>query len=192
MSMIPAPREGGRLRTVETDIQTVLAEPIEAFDRVSGERTMRDLRLVVFKHRALIVLTALSTVLGTWTWLWLRSETWETSAKVMIRFAREVADPRTTLSPNSTRVVSGVRPDIYTESELIKSFALIDRLVTQLGLDQPVVEVPPAALLPRIRYHLRHAYRWVRDMADEVQIAVGLKARMSQKEKVILALVKGL
>jgi uncharacterized protein involved in exopolysaccharide biosynthesis/Mrp family chromosome partitioning ATPase len=191
MSMMTTSRDATRLRTIEPDVQTVLADSSDAFERPDSP-TIRDLRLVVFKYRALIILTALSTILGTWTWLWLGAESYETSAKVMIRFAREAADPRTTLAANSTRVVSGGRPDIYTESELIKSFALIDNLVTQLHLDQPAVDIRPVALLPRIRFHLRHAYRWVRDAVDDIQIAVGLKARMSQKEKVILALVKGL
>jgi len=192
MSMIPVTRDTARLRTIDSDVQTVLADPVDPFDHRGDEQPIRDLRLIVFKYRALILLTTFATLFGTWAWLWLRSETYETSAKVMIRFAREVADPRTTLSPNSTRVVSGVRPDIYTESELIKSFALIDRLVTELHLDQPPVEVPPAALLPRLRFHIRHAYRWVRNELDEVQILLGLKPRMSPKELVVLALVKGL
>jgi uncharacterized protein involved in exopolysaccharide biosynthesis/Mrp family chromosome partitioning ATPase len=154
--------------------------------------SLRDFILILFRHRALVAAVFLGTILGTCLWLWLGHETYETSARVLIKFARDAADPRTSLSPSTTRVLPSTRPDINTEAELIKSYALAEEVVATLHLDQPQRQVTPTDILPWIKFQLRRAYHGLQDLTDEVQIRLAFKERLSEREKAIVALVKGL
>lgn len=161
----------------------------------SGERrdaSLRDVLLVIFKHKLLVVSVFLATILSTCLWLWIGGDSYETAARVMIRFSRDDADPKTSLSASNTRLIPANRPDINTEAELIKSYALVDRVIRTLHLDIPPVQVPPPRLFPRIKFELRRGYRAIRDFTDEVQIAAGLKDRLTNREKVIVQIMQGL
>src|SRR5690242_12272543 len=152
--------------------------------------SLRDFVFILFRHKILVLAVFLSTILGTCLWLWLGYQSYEASAKVLIKFARDSADPRTSLSPN-TRVLPETKPDINTEAELIKSYALVEKVVTTLHLDQPQPQVPPPGFLPRIKFELRRTYHWLRDLLDEVQIMLAFKERLSPKEKAIVELIQG-
>ena len=152
----------------------------------------RDVLEVLFRRKGIVVSVFLATLLGTCGWLWIRGDSYETSAKVLIRFAREASDPRSELSQSTTRVVSAARPDINTEAELIKSYALADEVVEQLRLDQPRPPTPPPGLFARIRFEAKRLYHSVKGAAEEVEIAAGLRPRLSSREKAIVALIQGL
>src|SRR5690242_189490 len=154
--------------------------------------SLRDFLWILFRHKALVIAIFLSTVLGTCLWLWLGYESYEASAKVLIKFARDAADPRTSLSPTTTRVLPETKPDINTEAELIKSYALVSEVVTTLHLDEPQPQIPPPGLLPTVKFELRRTYHWLRDLVDDVEIMLAFKDRLSSKEKAIVELIQGL
>jgi uncharacterized protein involved in exopolysaccharide biosynthesis/Mrp family chromosome partitioning ATPase len=161
----------------------------------SNERhdtSLRDLLSVIFKRKVMVVSIFLATVVSTCLWLWIGGDTYETAARVMIRFSRDDADPKTSLSAANTRLIPANRPDINTEAELIKSYALVDQVVTTLHLDTPPAPIPPPGIFPRIKFELRRGYHAVRDFADEVQIAAGLKDRLTDREKIIVEIMQGL
>src|SRR5262245_34021198 len=156
---------------------------------------VRDFSLVFFKYRLLIVATFLATMAGTLLWLCLKSDSYETTAKVMIKFAREVTDPRTSLSPtssSSSKMMALGRVDINTEAELIKSFSVLQQVVTKLGLDQVQPEIPPPGLVARLKFELRRAYRSARDFLDTAQVRIGLKQPLTAYESAVVLLAQGL
>lgn len=163
-----------------------------AWKRRVHSGSLLDFLAILFRHLSLVTVIFLATVLGTVTWMMIEPENYEVSARIMLRFAREAADPRTSLSPNTTRVLPAARPDVNTEAELIKSYALIEKVVVDLGLDRPYEPPVPKAFFPRMKYELRRTYHNLRDELDEIQIAAGLKDRLSPKEKAIVTLIKGL
>jgi uncharacterized protein involved in exopolysaccharide biosynthesis/Mrp family chromosome partitioning ATPase len=156
------------------------------------ETSVRDVLRVIFRRRGLAIAVFLATVIATCLWMWIGGDSYETSARVMIRFARDDADPKTSLSAANTRLIPANRPDINTEAELIKSYALVDRVVTTLHLDVPPVEIPPTSVIPRIKFELRRAYHSVRDFTEQVEIATGLSEHLSNREKAIVAVMRGL
>ncbi len=162
------------------------------FRRDDSSGSLLDFLAILFRHISLVAVIFLATVLGTVTWMMVEPANYEVAARVMLRFAREAADPRTSLSPSTTRVLPAVRPDINTEAELIKSYALVEQVVVSLGLDKPVERPVPQYFFPRVKYELRRAYRNLRDALDEAEIAAGLKERLSPKEIAIVGLMKGL
>lgn len=154
--------------------------------------SMRDFLTIVFRHFGLVAAIFLTTLLGTAIWMTLEPESYEVSARIMLRFARESADPRTSLNPTTTRVLPATRPDINTEAELIKSPAIVEQVVVDLGLDKPYARPVPAGFFPRIKYELRQAYDQVKQRLDELQITLGLKERLSPKEIAVVKIMKGL
>jgi len=154
--------------------------------------SLRDLLQVLFKHVFMITTVILLTVMSTCIWIWLRSDVYETSAKVLIKFGGEIADPKASFSPLTPHVLTANTPDINTEAELIKSYALADEVVTELNLDQPSNPSAPSGILPRIRFELKKLYRRVGEIAEEGEIIVGFKERLTPKEKAIVALIEGL
>ncbi len=154
--------------------------------------TLRDFLLVLFKYKGVAVGCFVATVLGTLGWLWVRSDSYETSATIVIKFSREAADPETSLSPNTTRVLPATRPDINTEAELIKSYALINDVVSVLHLDAPPPDIPPPGLLPRIKFELKGIYHWAQSALETIQTRAGLTEPLTLKEKVIVRLIRGL
>lgn len=154
--------------------------------------TVRDFLNVLFKYKGLVICTFLATILGTLGWLWIRSDEYDTSAKIVIKFARESADPRMSLSASTTRVVPYEMPDINTEAELIKSYALVSQLVSTLHLDVPAPPTAPAALIPRIKFEAKRLYHWAEDSAEGVEVALGLKEALTLREKIVVEIIKGL
>lgn len=154
--------------------------------------TLRDFLTVIFNYKCLVVSTFLATVLGTLGWLWIRYDDYETSAKIIIKFTRESADPRTSLSPSTTRVLPHEMPDINTEAELIKSYALVSDLVSTLHLDIREPKIPPSALVPRIKFEAKRLYHQATDQLEAVEIGFGLKDSLTPKEKAVMQIVRGL
>src|SRR5215831_2523634 len=154
--------------------------------------SLRDFLTIIFRHFPLVAVIFFATVIGTLLWIVIEPDKYEVSAKVMLRFAREAADPRTSLSPSTTRVLPLGRPDINTEAELIKSYALIEHVVAKLGLDKPTPRPLPAGFIPRIKFEVRQAYYQIRAYLDDLQISAGLKERLSPKETAIVKLIQGL
>src|SRR3954447_12045995 len=160
--------------------------------RKPSSGSLLDFITILFRQLPLVSALFVSTVLGTVTWMMIEPENYEVSARIMLRFAREAADPRTSLSPTTTRVLPAVRPDINTEAELIKSYALVEQVVVNLGLDKPYERPVPRGLFPRMKYELRRAFKNMKETLDELQIAAGLKERLSLREIAIIKLMQGL
>src|ERR1700722_3529731 len=87
------------------------------WSREGGDASLRDFLSVIFKHKFMVVSIFLATVISTCLWLWIGGDTYETAARVMIRFSRDDADPKTSLSAANTRLIPANRPDINTEAE---------------------------------------------------------------------------
>lgn len=171
----------------------VVFEQTESEDARTVQRfTLRDFLTVIFRYKWLLICTLSATVLGTLGWLWIRSDDYETSAKIIIKFTRESSDPRTSLSPSTTRVLPHEMPDINTEAELIKSYALVSQLVRSLHLDAPAPTIPPSALVPRIKFEAKRLYHRAADQLEAVEIGFGLKDSLTLKEKAVVQIVRGL
>src|SRR5689334_22466159 len=73
--------------------------------RQASSGSVRDFLSIVFRRFWLVTIIFVGTVLGTCLWMMIQPDKFEVSAKVMLMFAREAADPRTSLSPTTTRVL---------------------------------------------------------------------------------------
>jgi len=154
--------------------------------------TLRDLLTTLFKYKTLIIVTVVTAVVSTTVWIWIVPSTYEASAKVLIKFGRDVTSPRWSVPSSDTPALAITKPDINSEAQLIKSYTLVDQIVTDLNLHNLPEPPPPPDLLKRIKFEMRRVYTFVRDTLDEIQIRLAFKERLTKKEKITIEIIQGL
>ena len=152
----------------------------------------RDLALILFKRKWSIVLVILGTMLAFFAWLFLiHDDIYVVSSKVLVKIGREQAPPPSVMG--ATPLVIAYRSqDVNSEIDIFQSTDSIAKVVDEFHLDQPVPEPVPVGLLARSKYAVKHAMKSVKDWYEEMMIRVGLRDRLTPREKVIYGLKLGL
>lgn len=154
--------------------------------------TARDMALILFKRKWSIVLVLLGTMVAFFGWLFLiHDDVYVVSAKVLVKIGREQAPPPSVMG--ATPLVIAYRSqDVNSEIEIFQSTDSIAKVVDEFHLDQPVPEPVPPGFLARGKYELKRAMKAVKDWYEEMMIRVGLRDRLTPREKVIYGLKLGL
>jgi uncharacterized protein involved in exopolysaccharide biosynthesis len=122
----PAPR----------DFQAIMEERIPPAPAGSRIRTptLRDLMAVIFRHKALIVLSFLGIFLGVVVVTYILPKQYETHIKIMVN--RERSDPVVTSSSNAPTLITQdvTQEDLNSEVELLKSCDLLEKVVVTCRL----------------------------------------------------------
>ncbi len=164
-------------------VEPIIREP----SRKPAPAVTFELLEVIFRYKWLILITFVTAVLSTAFWLLIRYDTYETTAKVLVRFSRDEFNPRDAVSSTMSRLLPVTRPDLPTEIDMIGSYAVIAQVVDQLHLDRPTAKKPPPeSLIPRVRYELRELSSNLKDWTDSIQYSLGLKERLSPRESAIV------
>jgi uncharacterized protein involved in exopolysaccharide biosynthesis len=115
---------------------------------------------------------------------------YEVSASLLFKLGREVKPPATLANAG---VVTGRRPeDITSEIEIMKSPALVEKLVAHFGEDFFLAELPPQTLFQRIKAVGRAVIRTAKMWIEEGLIFAGLSRRLTPTQKIVIALQSGL
>ncbi len=161
--------------------------------RIYPSLTLRDVLIVTFRYKTLIVSTFLATVLITFIALWMRDPAYETEARILIKYGRDAAgNPRASLSPGSARISQAPRPDINSDAELLKSYWLADKVVTELHLDQKTPKPVPPDLIPRLKYEIKILSGRINERLDELQYRLSLKEQITPRERAITEILENL
>ena len=168
-------------------IQTIAETPPARRVSVVLSTSVRDLTYVVFKWKWDIFFVVLLAVAGSAVYLFLIRDTlYETTVTLLVKLGQEQAPP-TTMLGDRTLLISQRPQDVTSETGVLKSTDLLQRVVTKLHLDQPAPpETAPAALLPRIKFEIKRAKRMVKDLYSEALISAGLKKRLSRFDEAIV------
>lgn len=161
----------------------------EIFPQVS----LRDLVFIVCKRKWSIALVVLLVLLGAGVWLFIiRDDAYTTTAKVLVRIGQEQATPATVLGTPAP-VLGQRSQDVNSEVDILQSTELLAQVVDELHLDIPSPpKPPPAGLLARMRYHLKAFAHDVKEWLNEWMIRIGLRERLTPREKAIYLLSQGL
>ena len=157
------------------------------------QTSLRDLTIALFRHRWSFVLIVATAFVSAVIWLWvIRDQAYEVSAKLLVRIGSEQSAPPTVLDERA--VFIGARTqDVNSEADILHNRDLLARVVDELGLDKPgPPKTPPAGLLPRVRFELREAMRAVREWTDEALIQLGMRDRLTPREKALALLDRSL
>jgi uncharacterized protein involved in exopolysaccharide biosynthesis len=151
-----------------------------------------DLFYVLFKWKWSILTIVTVAMLGVSAWLFLlRGDLYVTESKLLVKIGSELAPPSTVLGERP-QLVDYFSNDVKSEADILSSTELVAQLVDQFGFDKPTVAPLPQGLLPRVKYYAKKVSRMIGDFVDERMISLGLRERLSPREKAIAALSKGL
>ena len=158
------------------------------FDRLTS---LRDILFILFKYKWAIVTTFLATILATGTYMWIKEDVYEVSAKILIKKGREIALPPSVIT-SAPFIVSQKPEDINSEIEIFKSRELLEKVITTFGLDRPSPPPPPKGLFPTLKYHLKKVKNYCKKLWNDILIAVGLKEVLTHRDIALLELIRGL
>jgi uncharacterized protein involved in exopolysaccharide biosynthesis len=156
------------------------------------QASARDLALIVFKRKWSVFAVFAATMAAFFGWLFLiHEDVYEVSARVLVKIGREQAPPPSVMGA-SPLVIAYRSQDLNSEIEIFQSGDSIASVVDELHLDRPVVQPVPAGFLARGKYEIKQAMKSLKDWYDEAMIRVGLRERLTPREKAIFALRRGL
>ncbi len=169
-----------------------MLEPQAKFPAESVRVSLRDIAFIAFKRRRSILAIVLTALVSATVYLWLiRGDVHEVTAKVLIKIGHEQATLPSIIG-QAPMVVSQRTQAVNTELDILQSTDVLARVVDDLGLDRPSAEVAPEQLLPRLRYQLRQGVSRAREWWEEILIRLGLRERLTSRQKAILMLQHGL
>jgi uncharacterized protein involved in exopolysaccharide biosynthesis len=161
---------------------------------MTGQPLSLDQILTILRRRSLLVLVFIAcTVGGTAIGVSLWPETYEVTASLLVKIGREISPP-TTVPGGQSMAFPGKRPeDIASEIEIIRSpyllQKLVDRLEPEFFLRPPP---PPTSLFGQGKAILGAGVRLAVAGGREILYGLGLDKRLSDRDRVVLALQKNL
>jgi uncharacterized protein involved in exopolysaccharide biosynthesis len=158
-------------------------ESIQSYRRPVGRGlTLRDIILVCFRHRQLIIGTCGVIFVGSLIYAVVTPRTYEAETKILVK--RERADPVVTPENNASPILTtGVtEEDLNSEVELLKSRDLLEHVVITCGLDR----LPAYSVLGSV---LR-AVRKISPDQRNTELAIPLAVRALQKNLKVDAIRK--
>ncbi len=160
-------------------------------ERGLWQTSPRDLALAFFKHQWSVLFIVLTSMFGLLFWMYcIREESYDVTAKILVRIGQEQTSS-STLSTSPILITGERSQDVNSEVDILTSADLLDPLVTYFRLDQPSPPKPvPEKPLPRVRYQVRRITGKVRDWWTEQAIGLGLRERLTPRERAIEALRK--
>ena len=138
------------------------------------------------RYKALFWIVFLVTVLSAYGVGQLRTDLYETMAKLLVKLGRENIEVPATVQKGSV-MTSGVRKEeLYTEVQMLSSQSLIEAVVDQLGLEAFAPKPrQPETILQTIRFYVKQGVQWGKARIDAFLIAINLKKEMTDREKII-------
>jgi uncharacterized protein involved in exopolysaccharide biosynthesis len=106
-------------------------------ERKSGSRTLRDLLVVIFRHRRLVMNVFLGLVAGAVIAALLGTPSYESETKILVKHER--VDPLVSAQPTAPPQPSRgllTEEELNSEVELMQSQDLLEKTVVSVGLDQ--------------------------------------------------------
>lgn len=152
-----------------------------------------DLLLTLTREWKLIFLVFFVTVVSAYTMLQLITDRYEASAGVLVKLGRENIEVPPTVEKGSV-FSTGVRPEeINSEIQMLSSHSLIEATVDTIGYTAYKFEpAPPKTFLQSLKFYLKKGARWGKALVQSALIGVGLKKKLTEREKVIMGVENGL
>jgi uncharacterized protein involved in exopolysaccharide biosynthesis len=155
------------------------------------QTSLHDLLFVLFKRKWSFLGIIVVGLLATAVWLFcIREDAYTARAKILVKIGQEQAPPSTVVG--SAPLVMGSRTeDVNSEAEILQNTELIAKIVDEIGLDKPIPIPPPKpGFIPLLRYRVKGIVRTVSEWVDDKMVHMGLRERISPRQKAI-ALVQG-
>ncbi|MCK4790672.1 MAG: hypothetical protein KAV87_43455 [Desulfobacteraceae bacterium] len=155
----------------------------------------RDLYYILFSHKASIVVLFSAMVLTVFAGLYIWPESYQVSAKLLMKLGREnVTIPTVPASSQQQVITTGLtKEDVLSEIKMIENRFIIEKVVEKLGVDFLFPKATkPKTLFKKIKFEIRGVVLKMRDFIFEILYTIDFKKRLSPREKAVVAIQKKL
>lgn len=151
--------------------------------------TWAQMRLLARRYRWVVLVTALTVILGAYVTLLFVSDQYQSRASLLVKLGRENIELPTTVQATGS-VATGLRPEeLNSEVQILKSRELMAGVVDRLGVEAFSVSLPePHGFWQTLKYRRKRATRWLKAKEQDALVALGLDKRITPRENAILTL----
>ena len=154
--------------------------------------TLAQIREFVPRYKWVIAGVFLFTTLSAYTALSLMTEVYEVHSALLVKLGRENLDGPVT-ARNGVLSTGVRREELGSEVEILRSSALFEQVVDDIGLEAfRVKRVPPPGVVARAKFYTKAGLRWAKRELQEGLIALDLKKRLSEREAAVALLTDDL
>lgn len=157
--------------------------------------SLRDFYYVLFKHKVSITMIVFAILITVVVGLYIWPETYEASAKLLVKLGRENVSIPTAPPSSQQKVLTTdlTKEDINSEIMLLSNRFIIEKVVEQLDTDFLFPEaVQPQTFFKRIKFEIRRITIKLRDLVFEVLYRIDFLKRLSPYESAVLKVQKKL
>lgn len=152
-----------------------------------------NLRHVLGRHKVLIVLVLLTTIVSTYGTLQLVAELYETRAGLLAKLGRENMEVPATVERGGVFMTGVRKEELNSEILMLTSRHLLEAVVDKIGPEAFQFEpAPPHTLLQTVKYHIKRGMRWIKSQAQSFLIMTNLKKQLTEREQAILVVERAL
>jgi uncharacterized protein involved in exopolysaccharide biosynthesis len=156
--------------------------PASASDRT----ILDDIVGIALRRKAVILLTALATVVAVYVTLLFVPETYEATSLLEVTLGRQNTELPAAVQKGSVYPSGVQREEINSDIQILKARESIEDVVGALGISAFRFEPPPPqTLLQHVKYVIRQTKTWAMENVTRGLIAMGLKKELTEREKVI-------
>jgi uncharacterized protein involved in exopolysaccharide biosynthesis len=154
--------------------------------------TAKDVAALLKRYWTIILIVLACCAGSTYIVLSLLTEQFDTKASVIVKMGRENLDP-----PSDARnpvFSTGVRhEEVMSEIEMVKSPALLEEVVDELGADTfKPLRVPPPGLIGHIKFYIKAVLRFGKEQYKNLLYAMGLKRKLDDHQAAVDELTRDL
>ncbi|NIA14606.1 MAG: hypothetical protein GWP08_11050 [Nitrospiraceae bacterium] len=157
------------------------------------QTSVRDVVYVVFRHKWKIALVFLAVVLGVMAYSYLAPEIFRSEAKLLVRLGRENMAVDPSVSGPPMPVLTSRDGEVKSEIAILTSESLLEGMVDAMGLEA-FTDPPsdkPATWHSGLVSSAGSVVGAVKDLAEGLAVKSGLRPELTEREKVVRRLVKG-
>lgn len=144
---------------------------------------------VVVQNRVALALVVLVAMMAAFAYALIQSASYEVGAQLIVKVGTEVvAPPSVKLRNAQTMPVAIGIENVNNEVQIMRDPAIVVDTVNALGEDFFFSEAEPVTLLQRAKRLAKDAAEAVRGTIEDIQVSLGLRARLTPLQKVIVAL----
>ncbi len=162
-------------------------------NEIDQDSIIEELRPALMRNRLLLVVLFVIIVVSVYGVLLYKSDQFESTALLLVMLGRENSQAPIA-AENASIFTDGVRAEeINSYVRVLSSHSLIEDTIDAVGLNRFYVEQgPPEGLVARAKYEIKKVAKVVKGKVDDTLIYVGLRADLSDREKVIKLIKRSL
>jgi uncharacterized protein involved in exopolysaccharide biosynthesis len=157
---------------------------LASFD--AGRSVVADLLGVLRRRKGTVAVVLLAVVVSAYATLTYLTEQFEADARLLVMLGRENVEAPVTVT-NGSVFTSGVQEEeVNSYIQLLQSRALAEETVDAIGIDRFSFEPPPpTTLFQKAKRAVKSVVRAGKRVAENTLIALDIKTRLSDREKVV-------